>query len=67
MGPLAHLQIGLKMNGIFLSSLYILHVYWFYLFIQIGIKLATKGKTDDLQAQVKTDDRKEAEMNKYDC
>ena len=37
---------------IFLLSLYFLHIYWFYLFIQIAVKLKNEGATDDMQAKV---------------
>ena len=45
---LKHFNIFLRLNSLYLTSLLILHVYWFYLFYCIFVALATKGATDDL-------------------
>ena len=47
----APLTLCLRANAIYLSTLYLLHIYWFCLMLKIA-KGATKGKTDDLQNKV---------------
>ena len=42
-----------KLFGIFLSVLYILHVYWFFMFINMGLRKAKTGVAEDIVNQKK--------------
>jgi len=44
-----HLQPYISFSILFLSTLVVLHVYWFYLFMQLNYNFVVKGETRDIQ------------------
>ena len=48
----APLTICLRTNAIYLSSLYLLHIYWLMLMLKMAYGLIKTGKTDDMQNKV---------------
>ena len=52
----APLTLCIRANAIYLTTLYLLHIYWFCLMLRIA-KGATQGRTDDLQNKVQSEKR----------
>ena len=53
-----YMRVGIMIFTVLLSTLYILHIYWFVLLTKMGINLVVNKKTEDLQNDLNQENSK---------